>query len=128
MTTQFGKRLDGPGGRRTAARGDVLLAAAMMTLSSSRSVILLDVSKTGARMRVREPLAQGQVVWIKAQPADIFGTVVWSRGRMCGMRFDEPLDDDTLACLQTAGKVTMVARLSPEEQLAVQDWDTGLAR
>ena len=58
----FGKRLDGPGGRRVAAREPVLLNAALLTLRASRPVTLVDVSKTGARLRVREALLRGQQI------------------------------------------------------------------
>ena len=52
----FGKRLDGPGGRRSAPRAPVAMSAAMHTIGASRTVGVLDVSKTGAQLRSREPV------------------------------------------------------------------------
>lgn len=124
----FGKRLDGPGGQRSAARAPVLLRAALHTLTSSRSVTLFDVSRTGARMGLREPLAIGQSLWLKIPPSDIFATVVWLDGQQCGIQFDQPLGEDELAALQARGKVVMIHGLTPDEQLGAEDWQTNLAR
>lgn len=126
--TEFGKRLDGPGGRRAAERQPILLSAALLSLGCSRPILLSDVSRTGAQLMVHDPLCVGQEVWIKVSPAEVFGEVIWSEGERCGIAFDEPLGDDELGLLQALGSVTMVSDLSPEEQLALQDWGTGLAR
>ena len=124
----FGNRRDGPGGRRVAAREPVLLNAALLTLETSRPVILVDVSKTGARLRVREALSRGQQIWLKINPVDIFGTVVWVDGEECGVLFDEPLADAEVTSLQARGKVIIVLGLSLDEQLGAEDWQSGLMR
>lgn len=126
--TSFGKRLDGPGGHRTAAREPVLLRAALHTLTSSRGITLFDVSATGARMSMPEPLRCGQVVWLKVPPFEIFATVMWVGEDDCGIHFDEPLDEEELAMFRTKGKVVMVHGLSPDELLGAEDWTTNLAR
>lgn len=126
--TEFGKRLDGPGGRRAEAREPILLCAALHGLGCSRTIILSDVSRTGAQLRIHEAMHHGQEVWIKAPPAEIFGEVVWAEDDRCGIAFDEPLGDDEFDLLQALGGVTNVRDLSPEEQLALEDWGNGLAR
>ena len=124
----FGKRLDGPGGRRAAAREPVLLNAALLTVRTSRPVTVVDVSKTGARLRVREPLFRGQQIWLKINPSDLFGTVVWVDGEECGILFDDPLADAEVASLQARGKVVIFVGLSPDEQLGAEDWQSGFMR
>ncbi len=124
----FGRRLDGPGGRRAARREPVLLNAALLTLRASRPVTLVDVSKTGARLRVREPLSRGQQIWLKINPSDFFGTVVWVDGEECGVLFDDPLADAEVASLQARGKVIIIVGLSNDEQLGAEDWQSGLMR
>ena len=124
----FGKRLDGPGGRRVATREPVLLNAALLTLQTSRPVTLLDVSKTGARLRVREPLSRGQQIWLKINPSDLFGTVVWVEEEECGILFDEPLGDADVASLQARGKVVIFVGLTADEQLGAEDWQSGFMR
>lgn len=126
--TDFGKRLDGPGGRRAAPREPVLLNAALLTLRTSRPVTLVDVSKTGARLRVREPLTRGQQIWLKVNRSDLFGTVVWVDGEECGVLFDASLADAEVASLQARGKVVMILGLSSDEQLGAEDWQSGFMR
>jgi hypothetical protein len=126
--TKFGKRLDGPGGRRTAPRAPVLMSAAMHAVSGSQTVSLLDVSKTGAKLRARMPLTLDQHVWIKIPPDDVFGTVVWAEGEEYGIHFDTPLTDADAASLQARGKVVIMPRLTLEEQLGVEDWKSGFIR
>ncbi len=126
--TKFGKRPDGPGGRRAAPRAPVLMSAAMHALGSSQTVSLLDVSQTGAKLRTRVPLKLDQHVWIKIAPNDVFGSVVWAEGDECGIQFDTPLSNEEAANLQARGKVVIMPRLSLEEQLAVEDWKSGFVR
>jgi hypothetical protein len=126
--TSFGKRLDGPGGRRAAARAPVLMSAAMHAVGASQTVSLLDVSKTGVKLRARVPLELDKHVWIKIPPNDVFGTVIWVDGEKCGIQFDSPLTDEEAAALQARGKVVIMPRLSLEEQLAVEDWKSGFVR
>ena len=125
---EFGKRKDGPGGRRTSPRETVLLPAAMMSLSSSRTVYLVDMSRTGARLRIEQPLIEGQDIWLKISASNIFGTVVWVEEDHCGILFDDVLDGDDAALLQSRGKVVLIPSLSPEEQMAAAEWSAGLAR
>ena len=124
----FGKRLDGPGGHRSAAREPVLLRAALHTLSSSRAVTLFDVSSTGARMSMPESLRCGQPLWLKVTPCEIFATVVWVGEDDCGIQFDDALDAEELAMFRAKGKVVMIHGLSPDELLGAEDWTTNLAR
>ena len=123
----FGKRLDGPGGRRSAPREPVLLTAALMTVGCSRPVTLLDLSKIGCHLQVPYSLEVGAQLWLKAAPVEIFGTVVWAEEYECGVSFDDPLEDEELALLQEKGAVTL-AGVSPDERLAGDDWDSGFAR
>lgn len=124
----FGKRLDGPGGHRCAARRPVLLRAALHTLTASRPVTLFDVSRTGARLGMPQPLKSGEQVWLTITPSELFATVVWTEADQCGIRFDEPLGDAVLADLQARGKVMMIHGLTPDEQLGAEDWQSNLAR
>lgn len=117
----FGKRLDGPGGRRAARRESVLLSAALNSINASRSVTLLDVSRTGARMRCPEPLKLGQQIWLRVSPADIFGTIKWIDRDEYGILFDAELDDEDVADLEVRGRVVFCAGLSPDEQLGAED-------
>lgn len=125
--TSFGRRLDGPGGRRSGQRSRVHLPASLQALNTSRSVTLLDVSQDGARMTVPEPMYRGQQVWLKVGQAQVFGTVRWMRENDCGIVFDDPLNSRELALMQSKGKV-MLHGLSLEERKALANWKAGLSR
>jgi hypothetical protein len=128
MSSEFGKRMDGPGGRRSAPRQPVLLRAALHTLQHSRGATLFDVSATGAQMSMPVPLKVGQEIWLSIPPAEIFGTIVWVKEDTCGIAFDEALDEGTVASFQARGKVMMVHGLSKDEMLGAEDWKDSLAR
>ena len=115
--TGFGKRLDVPGGQRKAGRSQVRLSASLQALNCSRPVTLLDVSHTGAKMGMPEPMYRGQEVWLKIGDTQLFGTVRWVRGRNCGIAFDAPLTDRELALLQSRGRPVATAgvRLGADE-------------
>ncbi len=119
---QFGKRLDVPGGQRKSDRSPVRLSASLQALNCSRPVTLLDVSRTGAKMGMPEPMYRGQEVWLKVSDAQIFGIVRWVRGRNCGIAFDAPLTDRQLAQFQNSGKTMKVLGVSREDQLGADDW------
>ena len=125
---KFGKRLDGPGGRRSTPRCAVLMSAALHTVGASRTVSILDVSKNGARVRSHLPMRLGQEVWLKMLTRDVFGHIAWVNEAVCGVEFDTPLGEAAAAELQAMGKVVIMPRLSREEQLAALDWQTNLAR
>jgi hypothetical protein len=126
--SNFGKRKDGPGGRRSTPRCAVLMSAALHTVGASRTVSVLDVSKTGARLRSRLPMRLGQEVWLKVLSADVFGHIAWVDEELCGVEFDTPLGEKAAAELQAMSRVVIMPRLSREEQLAALDWQTNLAR
>lgn len=124
----FGKRLDGPGGRRKSQREPVRLAAAMHTVGASRTVSVIDVSRTGARLTSQLNLAVGQEIWLKIFPADVFARVRWAEEGTCGVLFDEPLSDAEVARLRARGRIVILPHLSVDEQLGIEEWEAGLAR
>jgi hypothetical protein len=124
---KFGKRLDGPGGRRSAPRAPVLMSAAMHTIGASRTVSVLDVSKTGAKLRARMPWHMSQVMWLKLARPNVFAKVVWTDGEECGVEFDEPLSEAEAASLQARRRIVIMPRESEKEQLAMADWQSNMA-
>lgn len=121
----FGKRLDGPGGRRRAKRAPILMSAALHTVGASRTVTIVDVSTSGARLKSGLPLEAGQNVWLKIPSADVFARVQWAEDDVYGICFDKPLTEAEAAELHARGKVVLMPRLSLEEQLALEDWKDG---
>jgi hypothetical protein len=126
--TDFGKRVDGVGGRRCAVREPVLLEAAITTLRASRRVAMVNVSESGARLRGDELPEAGQDIWLRAGSVDTLATVVWNHHPTCGITFDQAIDESQVEELRRAGRYTSLARLTPEERAAAEDWISGFAR
>ncbi len=119
---KFGKRMDVPGGRRDEPRSDIRLAVSLHAVSCSHPVTLLDISRTGARMSMPEPMYRGQQVWLKCKALQLFGFICWVRGRSCGIRFDEPLRDWQLSQLRVEGQALVTPGRSLDERFAAADW------
>ena len=124
----FGKRLDGPGGRRTASRKPAFTATGIMTIDRSQVGYLLDVSATGAKLDGGGGLSVGQNIWLKTGNIDVLAHVVWSGPTICGVRFDTPLRDYEIEQLTQVPQGALFASLSLEEKLGASDWMNGLIR
>jgi hypothetical protein len=126
--TAFGKRPDGPGGRRAVSRSPVLMSAALHTVGASHGVSVLDVSQLGLQLRSRLPLRVGQEIWLKLPHQDVFGTIAWVEQDLYGLQFDAPLGEAEAAALQAKGKAVIVPHLTREQQEAALDWQTDIIR
>ena len=124
----FGKRLDGPGGRRAASRRPAFTATGIMTVERSQVGYLLDVSATGAKLDGGGGLCVGQSIWLKSGDIDVLADVVWSGPNICGVQFDTPLSDDEMKQLSQVPQGALFASLSTEEKLGAADWMNGLIR
>ena len=122
----FGARVNSIRGQRRAERASVLLPASIVTMSAYRFPELLNISKTGAKLR-GEPLPpKGTTALFKAGTLNVLCRVVWARDGQCGVRFDESIPDGLLKSIQLQG-VIAVDMLTPDEQLVKDDWVEGNA-
>jgi hypothetical protein len=124
----FGKRIDRPGGSRRATRQDMLIPTAMMTMTDSRSVDLLDLSKSGARIRGTHLPSPGQEVILLIARLEAFATVIWRDEDECGVHFDIALSDRALATVESERGQSTPSGSSSDAILASADWENGLAR
>jgi hypothetical protein len=83
----FGKRIDGPGGRRRTQRQQVQLAGTATSLHDTRSVLVEDVSWTGAKVFGRGLPLPGKEVLIRAGERVLFGRVRWAKQDRRGIIF-----------------------------------------
>ena len=122
----FGARVDPVRGQRRSDRASVLLPVSIVTMSAYRFPELLNISKTGAKLR-GEPLPpKGTTALLKAGTLHMLCRVVWSRNGQCGVRFDEPVPDRLLKSIQLKGAIS-IDMLTPDEQLVRDDWVEGSA-
>jgi hypothetical protein len=124
--TAFGQ--SNGGGRRSAPRTSVPAAVTLSTLSQTQSVVLIDVSSTGARVRGGDLPPTGEYLEIKIDTVRAFGFVAWIRGNECGLSFDEPLEREELARVRMLGGLVAGTNMTVEEKLALEDWIAGAAR
>lgn len=89
------------GGRRTAKRSKVPLIAVVMTLTESRSAVVVDISATGARLRAKDLPQEGCELFLTLEGVVVFGTVAWSRRSECGIAFDGKLKALMSVCCVT---------------------------
>jgi hypothetical protein len=82
-------------GRRGSARLRLAIPARLVSIYSTQNCILLDISRTGARLALYDPLPGNQSGYIEISGFAVFGSIVRAeRGRDGGvnaMMFDEPI-------------------------------------
>ena len=83
----FGKKGDGPRGRRWLRRKKVGIPASALFVGGSRSVLVEDLSMTGARLRGRDLPLKGTIL-LKAGERSLFGEIAWEAGEHRGLQFD----------------------------------------
>lgn len=89
----FGKRVDGPTGRRRAKRSSVAIRGEIVTPFDAIEVTLIDMSNTGAKLHGAALPPVGQLVLVRIGPMEASGTVAWSEGELCGVHFASPTTD-----------------------------------
>jgi len=95
----------GAGQQPRSPRRRVALGGTLEMLSGNLSVDVRNLSCTGALVEGERVPDAGRDVVLKAPGLDCFGTVVWSDGSRCGIRFDEPLSQ---------AEVVELHRITPE--------------
>jgi hypothetical protein len=84
----FGKRIDGPGGRRRIRRKPVSIPGSATARDGSRNVIIEDLCLSGARVLGRDLPIEGSEVLLRSGDRAILGRVAWSREDRRGIVFD----------------------------------------
>lgn len=116
------------GGRRSAKRVPAPVAATIKTLSSCRYATVEDLSCTGVRLRGPDLPRAGEEVELRLDPLSAFGSVAWSARERCGITFDIPLTEFDVVLVKRRAGLQPAAGLSPDEQIALEQWATGVSR
>lgn len=84
-----------PVGRRGSARLRLAIPARLVSIYSTQHCILLDISRTGARLALYDPIPVNHSGYIELGRLAAFGTIIRAeRGRNGGLNamvFDEPI-------------------------------------
>ena len=124
--SSFGKRAGG--GRRSASREVLPLPAVVSTIDENRTVELVDLSATGARLRAERLPPAGESLWVKIDTLGRFALVVWTDEDECGIEFDVPIHGHEVRRLRQEVQIAIFVAGSMQKMLAMQDWQTGFAR
>lgn len=75
-------------GRRVARRNQIFAGAELLTPSCRQLVLIVDISVTGAKLRLRNSvgISLARISW---EGNGIWGEIVWFDGTFAGMRFDQ---------------------------------------
>lgn len=84
----FGKRVDGPGGRRRIKRKRVSIPGSASSIDGSSCIIIEDMCLTGARLLGRDLPAEGTEVLVRSGDRAVLGRVAWAREDRRGIVFN----------------------------------------
>jgi hypothetical protein len=98
----FGRRRDGPTGRRRAVRERVNIAVSLFSIDQSRVALLADVSQSGCRLSGMGLPGIGDDILLKVGELELFGEIVWKDGAERGVQFEEPISEHDLEALRHA--------------------------
>ncbi len=116
------------GGHRSAARVAAPLPVIVRTLTSRRCAALFDISETGARLSGEDLPGEGEEVDLTIDTVKAFGTVAWSTGDECGIRFEERITLFDVARLQRNVGSGAERWLTVDQRLALEHWLHGNSR
>ncbi|RYD80093.1 MAG: PilZ domain-containing protein [Verrucomicrobiaceae bacterium] len=85
-----------PHGRRGRSRLKARLVARAISVSGSQRAVLNDLSLTGARLTLSEPIKAGECIVLQWGDFEAFGDVVWSSENQIGIQFDATIEPRTL--------------------------------
>ena len=82
--------------RRVSARIAIACPVEIRLPSGSRQAALVDMSKTGAKIRLADPPIAGAFVLLRWQDQECFATVNWLAGDICGLAFHRSISDEAI--------------------------------
>ena len=88
--SSFGKRIDGPAGRRRISRRQIGVLGSAVTLNGSKSVIVEDICPSGARLVGRNLPDAGDEILLRTNNLAVLGRIAWAKQDERGIIFDEP--------------------------------------
>lgn len=112
-------------GKRSAPRARIGLQATLETLDSRRSVLLENLSATGARIQLADPPRPGSDVIIQCGKIDVMARVIWASRDTCGIHFDDPAKLDDILQLKAESERIARSGYTHAQIRAAEDWQHG---
>jgi len=119
-------------GRRSAPRLRLRAPAKLVSVSDTRNCLLLDVSRTGALLCLRRPLAIDACGYLRVGPVEAFSVTVrvnerWDEEPVSAVQFDMPLMREQVMEMRIYAQEH--ARMEHQSRLsAARDWAHGIGR
>jgi hypothetical protein len=117
---RFGRRMDGPTGRRHALRQRMSLEVSLFSVDQSRVALLADISHEGCCLHGTGLPRIGQDVLLTTGDVELFGRIVWKAGGNTGVKFDQAINEAEIEELrqilarQTGQEVVRPDTIPPE--------------
>jgi hypothetical protein len=92
-------------GRRSVPRTQAPVIAVLSTSAGDHQAAIIDISRTGARLRVKHLPAVGEQLTFRANDVRVAGDVVWSEGSCCAVEFATPIAAVEVNRLRIIGEV-----------------------
>ena len=86
-----------------ALREGLGLPASVVTMSAYQYLEVVNLSPTGAKLRGSPRPDIGKTAMFRLEGLQMLCKVVWAKGELCGVRFDEPIPPQRLADFRDAG-------------------------
>jgi len=120
-----------PIGRRGAARLRLAIPAQIVSTHATGTCVLLDLSRSGARIGLERALPPGECIYLKVARLEVFAEVVRRHGgidgSVNGLKFDEPLSDEAVLAVRRHAE-TFEQRQRDNFRDQVRRWVSGESR
>ena len=111
-------------GRRKAARLRLSIPAKLVTIYATHPCVLVDLSRTGARIALEQPLASGEAGFLRFLDRELFVCAVRTQRGFNGLEFEPHLSDEQVLDIRSyAGKMDMIEKRRLMED--VRNWVAG---
>jgi len=95
-------------GRRAAARLRLAIPARFVSVTATQACILLDISRSGARIALASPAPSRKSGYIEVGRLELFGTIVRCErlgdGGLNAVAFDEPIGEAEVLAIRRFGE------------------------
>ena len=109
----------------------VLINARLITTTDEQPVKLRDISAGGALVESDHVFTPGKDVILRRGSVEIFASIAWTKGKRCGLQFEEPLTEAELLAfihqpVKAAAPIAQPSTQRPSlaaEPLTPEQWD-----
>ena len=115
-------------GRRKYSRLRVRLPAKLVTLSTTISTVLLDISIEGAKIEAKGDIHCGDQAVLLWDRYEAFGRIAWIDGPACGVLFEEPITPKVLIATRDLDDEQHLPEDRELDRRRVQAWVNGAIR